>query len=93
MPTIMQYNIQSQHIVPIFVQIMFENRGDGSEEDWDDDDDSSAMQNKAFMKWIVDNCNLAEPREALIPVTAWFLQMPSLPRGPDSQELLASHPV
>jgi len=72
---------------------MFENRGDGSEEDWDDDDDSSAMQNKAFMKWIVDNCNLAEPREALIPVTAWFLHMHSLPRGPDSQELLASHPV
>ena len=93
MPTIMQYNIQSQHIVLIFVQIMFENRGDGSEEDWDDDDDSSAMQNKAFMKWIVDNCNLAEPREALIPVTAWFLHMPSLPRGTDSQELLASHPV
>lgn len=44
--------------IHICVDMMFENQGDGSAED-SDDDSSSAMQNKSFMKWIVFNCNLA----------------------------------
>ena len=49
----------SAHSHPYLCQKLFENQGNGCEED-SDDDSASAMQNKSFMKWIVDNCNLAE---------------------------------